>query len=154
MIRYFQKGFRPSVSVKIEHRGRELDSFKELVKKTVNGKPNAALQPRSYTCKTNQHCLRGSQPLATKASNQSQPMKDSRVKKPKSKPQKLKTLAPQHSNNAETSKKAWKKKEKKKKDRKHWQCCRSDNKSPRATPATRGNTTKYPRQKFLASERR
>ena len=43
-------------------------------------------------------------------------MKDPRVKKPKFKPQESKSPAPQRSNNAKTSEKAWKEKEKKKND--------------------------------------
>ena len=70
MIWYFQEGFRPSVIVKMEQRGRELNSFEELVKKTVNAKAKAALWPRSYACKTDQHCLRGSQPSAVKTNTQ------------------------------------------------------------------------------------
>ena len=34
--------------VKIEQRGWKLDSFKELVKKTVDAKAKAALRPRFY----------------------------------------------------------------------------------------------------------
>ena len=52
MTWYFQKSLRPSVRVEIEQCGRELDSFKELVKKTVDAEAKAALQPRSYACET------------------------------------------------------------------------------------------------------
>ena len=54
----------------MEQRGQELDSFEEIVEKTVNAKAKAALRPRSYTCKTDQHCLRGSRPSAAKTSAQ------------------------------------------------------------------------------------
>ena len=123
----------------MEQRGRKLDSFKELIKKAVNAKAKAALRPRSYARKTDQHCLQSSWPSTAKASIQSQPMKGPRFKKPKSKPQKLKAPALQRFNNAETSEKA--QNEKKKNDWKHWQSRRSDNESSRATAATRGNTT-------------
>ena len=53
MIWYFQKDLRPSVRVEIEQRGRELTSFKELVKKAVDAEAKAALWPRSYACETN-----------------------------------------------------------------------------------------------------
>ena len=115
MIWYFREGLCPSVRVEIEQRGRELDSFEELVEKAVNAKAKAALRPRSYAC--NQHCLRGSQPSAAKANTQGKLIKDPRVEKPKSKPPKSKAPAPQRSNNAETSKKA--RKEKEKNNRKH-----------------------------------
>ena len=86
MIWYFQEGLRPLVKVEIEQRGRELNSFKELVEKAVDAGAKAALRPHSYACETNQHCLRGSRLSAAKANTQDQPIKDSRVEKPKSKP--------------------------------------------------------------------
>ena len=60
MIRYFQEGLRPSVRVKMEQSGRELNSFKEQVKKVIDAKAKAALRARSYFRKTDQHCLQGS----------------------------------------------------------------------------------------------
>ena len=57
MIRYFREGLRPSVRVEMEQRGRELNSFKELVEKAVNAKAKAALRPRFYARETNQYCL-------------------------------------------------------------------------------------------------
>ena len=60
MIRYFREGLCPSVIVEMEQRGRELDSFEELVEKAVNAEAKTALRPRSYARKTDQHCLRGS----------------------------------------------------------------------------------------------
>ena len=80
MIWYFREGLRSLVRVEIEQCSQELNSFKELVEKTVDAKAKAALCPRSYTCKTDQHCLRGSRPSAAKASTQGQPIKDPRVK--------------------------------------------------------------------------
>ena len=142
MIWYFRKGLRLSVRVEMEQRGRELDSFKELVKKTVDTKAKAALRPRSYACETDQHCLRGSQPSAAKANTQGQPIKNQRVKKLKSKPQKSKALAPQRFDNAETFEKAWKKK--KKNNWKFWQSRRSDDVSSRVTAAIGGNMTNNP----------
>ena len=60
MIRYFREGLRPSVRVEMEQRGRELDSFEELVEKAVDAEAKAALRPRSYARETDQHCLQGS----------------------------------------------------------------------------------------------
>ena len=102
MIWDFGKGLWPSVRVEMEQRGQELDRFKELVKKTVDAKVKAALKPRSYICKTNQHCLWGSWPSAAKASTYIQLVRDPRVEKFKSRPQESKNLALQHSNSAET----------------------------------------------------
>ena len=108
------------MKVKMEQRGRKLDSFKELVKKAVNAKAKAALWPRSYACKTDQHCLQGSQSSAVKTSTQGQLIKDPMVKKPKSRLWELKAAAPLHStNNVETSKQAQKKKKKKEKQERH-----------------------------------
>ena len=78
----------------IEHCGQELDSFEELVKQAVNAEAKGNLWPRFYTRKTDQYWLRNSRPSVAKASTHSQPMKDSRVEEPKSKPQKLKAPAP------------------------------------------------------------
>ena len=133
MIPYFQQGLCLSIKVEMEQRGRELNSFKELVKKAVNAEAKAALQLRSYTRKTDQHCLQGSRPSAAKASTQSQPMKDPRVEKPK-KPQESKASALQRSDSAKTSEQARKKK--KKKDKQHW-----GQKPQNSAPATRVNST-------------
>ena len=118
IIWYFQKGLCLLVRVEIEQRGQELDSFKKLVKKTVNAKDKAAFRPCSYACETNQHCLWGSWPSAAKVSIQSQRMKDSKIEKAKSRLQKAKTPPFQCSNSAEIFKQAQKKK--KKNDQQHW----------------------------------
>ena len=137
MIRYFREGLRPSVRVEMEQRGRELDSFEELVKKAVDAKAKAALRPRSYACETDQYCLWGSRPSAAKASTQGQPMKDPRFEQPKSRPQESKALARQRYNSAEPSEKA--RKEKKKNDRQN----KRDRRTRKGSiPATGINTTK------------
>ena len=68
MIRYFQEGLWLSVQVKMEQRGRELDSFEEIVEKAVDAKTKAAFKPRSYVRNTNQYCLWDSRPFAAKTS--------------------------------------------------------------------------------------
>ena len=144
MIWYFREGLRPLVRVEIEQRGQKLDSFEELVKKAVDAEAKAALWPRFYACKTNQYCFQGSWPSAAKTSTQGQPMKDSRVKKPKSRPQKSKALAPQHSTNiAETSEQARKEKKKKGKQEK-----RNQEREPQNfTPTTGANSTNTGKKK-------
>ena len=119
MIWYFRESLQLLVRVEIEQRSRELNSFKELIKKAINAEIKAAFWPRSYACQSDQHCFQGNQPSAAKASTQSKPIKDLRVEEPKSKPQELKTPASHHFNNAETSKKTWKENKKKKNDWKH-----------------------------------
>ena len=68
IIWHFQEGLQPSIRVEIKQRGQELDSFKELVKKTVDAKAKAILRPRSYACKINQYYLWGSWPSVAKTS--------------------------------------------------------------------------------------
>ena len=54
--------------VEIKQHGQEPNSFKDLVKKTVNVEVKAALWPHFYARITDQHCLWGSRPSAAKAS--------------------------------------------------------------------------------------
>ena len=105
--------------VEIEQCSQELNSFEELVKKTVNAKAKATLRPRSYACKTNQYCFRVSQLSAAKTSTQGQLIKNPRVKEPKSRPQESKVPALQRfTDNGKTSEQAWKEKKKKEKQEK------------------------------------
>ena len=136
MIRYFWEGVHPLVKVKIEQRGQKLNRFEKLVDKTVDTEAKAALRPRSYTWKTNQHCFQGSWPSTTKASTQGQLMKNPKVEEPKSRPQESKASGFQHSNSAETSKKA--RKEKKKNNRQNKRNCHTQKGS---ISATRDNNT-------------
>ena len=92
--------------VEMEQRGRELDSFKEIVKKTVNAKAKAALMPCSYARNTDQHCFQGSWPSAAKTSIQGKPIKDPRVEKPKPRSQEQKISSTQRFDSSETSKQA------------------------------------------------
>ena len=93
MIWYFQEGLRLLIRVKIEQRGWELDSFKELVKKAVEAEAKATLRPRSYARKTDWYCFRDSRPSAAKTSTKGQPMKDPKVEESKSRPQESKAPA-------------------------------------------------------------
>ena len=87
MICYFWEGLQPSVKVEMEQHGRELNSFKELVKKAGDAKAMAAIWPRFHARKTDQYCFQGSWLSAAKTSTQGQPIKDPRVEEPKSKSQ-------------------------------------------------------------------
>ena len=42
MIRYFWKGLKPSMKAEMEQRGREFDSFKDMIQKTVDAKVKTA----------------------------------------------------------------------------------------------------------------
>lgn len=82
----------------MERRGRELDSRKDLVEKTVDIEAKAGLEPTKVGQPSHSH-------------NRCQgPMKDPRMQDTRVEPVKTKSSAPQRSDNAETSKKARKEK--------------------------------------------
>ena len=66
MIEYFWKGLCPSVQVKIEQCGRELNSFEEIIEKAVDTEAKVALRPCSYSCNIDQYYFQGSRPLIAK----------------------------------------------------------------------------------------
>ena len=49
-IRFFCEGLKPSIKAQIEQRGRELDSWDELVEKAIDAEAKARLQPASILC--------------------------------------------------------------------------------------------------------
>ena len=55
-IRFFRKDFRLLIKAQIKWWGREDDSWKEFVKKTIDAKTKASLQPQSIICKIDQRC--------------------------------------------------------------------------------------------------
>ena len=142
LIRFFRKGLRPSIRAQMEQRGRELDSWTEIVEKAVDAEAQASLQPTSYIKEMDQRCLRGNRPNSTRASTQGNLIRDPRTEESRSKPQEPKASAPQHQ--AEASEKA--RKEKKKKDRRFG---RDRERREGSTPATGVNTaqTGEPHQK-------
>ena len=87
LICFFRKGLRPLIQAQIEDRIHELDSWTEIVEKVVDAKAQASLQPTSYIKDMDQPCLRSSRLNSTKASSQSNPMKNLRVDEPKARPQ-------------------------------------------------------------------
>ena len=54
MIRYFEKGLKPSIKVKIDQDAILLDNYKELIIKTVRDKAKAGLRPSFYIQETDQ----------------------------------------------------------------------------------------------------
>ena len=48
LIRFFREGLKPSVKAQIEQKGRELDSWEELVEKAIDAEAKASLQPPSF----------------------------------------------------------------------------------------------------------
>ena len=63
LIWFFREGFRPSIKAQIEQRGREHDSWEELVKKAIDAEAKASLQPPSILREMDQRCPRGNQPV-------------------------------------------------------------------------------------------
>ena len=62
MIRYFREGLRPSIRAQLDVRDRELDSWDEVVDKTVDAEAKASLQAPSGTREMDSQCPRGQRP--------------------------------------------------------------------------------------------
>ena len=62
MIQYFQEGLRLFVQAQLDAQGRDLDFWKEGVKKAVNTKAKAMLQSSFSTCKMDSRCLQKNRP--------------------------------------------------------------------------------------------
>ena len=62
MIRYFREGLRPSIRAQLDVRDRELDSWDEVVDKTVDAEAKASLQAPSGTREMDSRCPRGQRP--------------------------------------------------------------------------------------------
>lgn len=88
IIWYFREGLKPFIKAQIDECSRELDSFKELVKKTVEIKAKTTQQSGSYVCETDYRYLWSTCPTyITKVQGSSKNLKP---EKPKSRPQKSK----------------------------------------------------------------
>ena len=61
IIRYFQEGLRPSIQAQLDVKDRDLDSWDEVVDKTINAKAKASLQDQSGTSKIDFWCSHGQQ---------------------------------------------------------------------------------------------
>lgn len=116
LIRFFQEGLKPSIKAQIEQRGRELDSWEELAKESVDAEAKAGHQPTSFVREMDQRCPRGNCSAHTttaKAPTQGSSIRDPRVKEPKTKLQEPKSSAPQRSENTEAFDKKLRKDKKK-----------------------------------------
>ena len=60
MLRYFRKGLKPSILAELQNKDLELESFVQIIKKTIVVKAKANLRPRGTTCNIDQNCLQGS----------------------------------------------------------------------------------------------
>ena len=63
MIQYFREGLKSSVRAQLDARGRDLDSWKETVKKVVNAEAKALLQSSSSTRNMDSRCPWGNRPV-------------------------------------------------------------------------------------------
>ena len=62
MIQYFREGLRLFVRAQLDAQDRDLDSWEEAVKKTINTEAKALLQSSASTCNMNSGCLQGNRP--------------------------------------------------------------------------------------------
>ena len=82
MLRYFREGLKPSVLAELEYRDLELESFNQMLKKTVDAEAKSALRPCSSTKEIDQHCPQGNRP-ANSTKSQGSTMKDPQSEEPK-----------------------------------------------------------------------
>ncbi len=59
LIRYFRKGLRPSIRAQLDHRGRDLDVWEEVVGKASDVEAKANLQPPFYVRNIDTRCPKG-----------------------------------------------------------------------------------------------
>ena len=79
LIRFFREGFRPLVKAQIKQRGREHDSWEVLVKKSIDTKAKASLQPPSILREMDQCCPHSNRPAhSTVAKSQASSTRDPR----------------------------------------------------------------------------
>ena len=69
MIQYFQEDLKPFIRAQLDAQGRDLDSWKEAIKKTVNVEAKAILQSSSNTCNMDSRCPRKNKKKDEKDSN-------------------------------------------------------------------------------------
>ena len=67
MVRYFEKGLKPSIKAKMDQNVIHLDNYKELVAKAVRVEAKTSLQPSSYIRETDIQILQRSRPIQTTA---------------------------------------------------------------------------------------
>ena len=53
MVRYFEKGLKPSIKAKIDQDATYLENYEELVAKVIRAKAKVGLRPSFYVRKTN-----------------------------------------------------------------------------------------------------
>ena len=62
MVRYFEKGLKPSIKAEMNQDATHLDNYEELVAKVVRAKVKTGLRPSFYVWETDFQVFQGSQP--------------------------------------------------------------------------------------------
>ena len=73
MLKYFQEGLRPFILAKLQNQDLKLESFVQMVKKTVVAEAKPSLRPWASVQEIDPQCFQGIRPASTtaaKASNQ------------------------------------------------------------------------------------
>ena len=65
MVRYFERGLKPSIKAEIDQNNIQLVDYEELVAKTIRVEAKAGLRPSFYLRKTNENHLQGNRPVYT-----------------------------------------------------------------------------------------
>ncbi len=66
LIRYFRERLRLSIRAQLDHQGRDLDGWEEVMEKAGDAEAKANLQPPFYVRDINARCPKGHHPLAKK----------------------------------------------------------------------------------------
>ena len=106
LICYFCDGLRPSIQAQMDERGQDLDTWEEVIENAIDVGAKAACQPQLLMREMDNQCLQSHRPV--KFDEPTKELKDS--DKNSSRLQEPKAQALQHSDNADTSKKARKEK--------------------------------------------
>ncbi len=106
LIRYFQEGLRPSIRAQLDHRGRDLDGWEEVVEKAGAVEAKANLQPPFYVWDMDARCPKGHRPSSkTKKDTYREPQNKASKDKDKAKSHNSSTSANQHQPQTQASKK-------------------------------------------------
>ena len=118
LIQIFRNGLKPSIATQIEQRGRENDSWEELVEKTIEAEAKVSFLPSPFVRDMDQRCPQGNRP-ATMSKSQAFSTRDPRDELSLNKALASNKLPhSSRSKNGDTSdKKAWKEKKKKQRRR-------------------------------------
>ena len=142
LIRFFREGLKPWIKAQIEQRGRKLDSWKQLIEKTIEAEAKAGLQPFFIFREMDQRCLQGNRPAHTtvaksqaSASSAWDPQTESSIEKA------LAPNKPLHSSRSEYGKTSDKKAQKEKKKKQRWRDAKQASKDSTPTIGVNASST-------------